>query len=346
MKEIVISLLEWYKENKRNLPWREDKNPYHIWISEIMLQQTRVEAVKGYYGRFLEILPDVSALAAVEDDILMKLWQGLGYYNRARNLKKAAVYIEEQYQGRFPEEYEEILKLPGIGTYTAGAIASIAFGKRVPAVDGNVYRIYSRLEKNEEDITKAKVQKKIREAVLEMFPKENAGDFNQALMDLGANICLPNGMPLCNRCPIAEHCMAAKEGNPLEYPYKPPKKKRKIEEKTVFVLKYQDMYFLRKRLEEGLLAGLWEFPTQEGKLSFEEVKGLLESWGGKVEELGLLGKAKHIFTHIEWRMIGYMVHFHELTPQMEEGFILVTKEELREKYSIPSAYAAYLKQVL
>ncbi|MBR1741222.1 MAG: A/G-specific adenine glycosylase [Lachnospiraceae bacterium] len=346
MDEIVKSLLRWYQSHKRELPWRRDRNPYHIWVSEIMLQQTRVEAVKDYYQRFLEALPDIFALAAVEDDVLMKLWQGLGYYNRARNLKKSAVLLVEQYGGEFPESFTRIQKLPGIGIYTAGAIASIAFGERVPAVDGNVYRIYTRLFEDGDDISKGAVQKRIREKIAEMVPEENPGDFNQALMDLGANVCLPNGEPLCADCPLEGFCLAKKNETMMQYPYKSPGKKRRIEEKTVFILEYHGKYCLQKRPETGLLAGLWEFPVQEGNLTVQEVLGKLEEWGEMAEELELLGKAKHIFSHIEWRMIGYLVRLKAITPEIRESFILASKEELREKYSIPSAYVAYLRQLL
>ncbi len=346
MQKMVKQLLAWYQENQRKLPWRQDKNPYHVWVSEIMLQQTRVEAVKAYYKRFFESLPDISSLAAVEDDILMKLWQGLGYYNRARNLKKAAQTIIEEYQGKFPDSYEEILKLSGIGAYTAGAIASISFGIRVPAVDGNVYRIYTRLTECGEDISKTGVQKNVREKVAELVPAENPGDFNQALMDLGAEICLPNGEPHCMECPVREFCMAEKNGTVLKYPYKSPKKERRLEEKTVFIFEYEGKYLLQKRAEKGLLAGLWEFPAEEGCLTVEEVLEKVKAFCGEVEELELLGKAKHIFSHIEWRMIGYMVRLKKVRPEILADFTFATKEELREKYSIPNAYAAYLKQVI
>ena len=311
-----------------------------------MLQQTRVEAVREYYKRFLETLPDIASLAAVVHDVLMKLWQGLGYYNRARNLKKAAQRIMEEYQGKFPERFEEILSLSGIGEYTAGAIASISFGIRVPAVDGNVYRIYTRLTENGEDISKSGVQKAIREKVAELVPKEAPGDFNQALMDLGAEVCLPNGEPLCERCPVKEFCQAGKKGSALQYPYKAPKKERRLEKKTVFVLQYEGKYLLQKRAEKGLLAGLWEFPAAEGTLTVEEAVRKIETFGGEVEELELLGKAKHIFSHIEWRMVGYLVHLKKLDAEIATEFTLATKEEIRDKYSIPNAYAAYLSQIL
>lgn len=345
LERIVAPLLLWYEENKRVLPWRGDKNPYHIWLSEIMLQQTRVEAVKGYYARFLDRLPEVRHLAQVPEDELMKLWQGLGYYNRARNLKKAAIEIMEKYDGIFPEEYEEILSLPGIGAYTAGAVASMAFGRAVPAVDGNVYRIYTRFLREGADITKGKNQRMIREEIGKIMPKDAPGEFNQAWMDLGATVCIPVGQPLCEQCPLERWCQARKAGDMLLYPNKPPKKPRKQEEKTVFILEYQGKYFLQKRPDKGLLAGLWEFPTQEGCLPLERVRSLLEEWGVKEEEVELLGKGKHIFTHIEWHMLGYLVHLAQIPKDMGENFTLVSREEMREEYSIPSAYGMYLEQL-
>lgn len=345
LQEIVAPLLSWYEENKRILPWRGDKNPYHIWLSEIMLQQTRVEAVKGYYAAFLERLPQVQDLAQVPEDELMKLWQGLGYYNRARNLKKAAIEIMEKYHGIFPEEYEEILELPGIGAYTAGAVASMAFGKAVPAVDGNVYRIYTRLLREKADITRGSNQKMIREEVGKVIPEDAPGEFNQAWMDLGATVCIPVGEPLCEKCPLEKWCQARQAGDILSYPNKPKKRPRKREEKTVFVLEYQGKFFLQKRPDKGLLAGLWEFPTQEGHLSLEEVCPLLEEWGAKGQEVELLGRGKHIFTHIEWHMLGYLVHLAQPPQDMVKHFTLATREEIKKDYSIPSAYSMYLEQL-
>lgn len=346
MHRMVKPLLEWYGKYKRELPWRQDTEPYHVWISEIMLQQTRVEAVKEYYIRFLKHLPEVRALAQVPEDELMKLWQGLGYYNRARNLKKAAQVIEQEYQGEFPEEYELLLKLPGIGEYTAGAIASIAFGKRVPAVDGNVYRIYTRYFADSSDITKGKVRKRIRDEVGGALPEKCAGEFNQALMDLGATICIPNGQPLCGECPAANWCMAGKQGNMLDFPVKAEKKPRKIQERTVFLLEYQGKYFIQQRPEKGLLAGLWEFPSQEGTLSLEEIKSGLQDAGAGFAEIELLGKGKHIFSHVEWHMLGYLVHLVELPQDIVSGGVLSTVEQIQNKYSIPSAFSVYLEEIL
>lgn len=346
LEEIVAPLLAWYGENKRTLPWREDRNPYHIWLSEVMLQQTRVEAVKGYYERFLDRLPEVGDLAAVPEDELMKLWQGLGYYSRARNLKRAAAMIMDDYGGVFPEEYEEILRLPGIGAYTAGAVASMAFGKAVPAVDGNVYRVYTRLVRESGDITRGRVQKAIREEIGKIMPPEAPGEFNQAWMDLGAGVCIPVGDPLCGKCPLAEQCEARRAGDAILYPNKPKKKPRKREEKTVFILEYQGKYVLQKRPEQGLLAGLWEFPTQEGHLSLEEAGMLLREWGTWGEEVELLGSGKHIFTHIEWHMLGYLVHLKQLPWKETENLVLASREEIRRDFSIPSAYGVYLEQLM
>lgn len=346
MEKIVAPLLVWYDQNKRELPWRRDKNPYHVWISEIMLQQTRVEAVKGYYARFLERLPEVADLAAVSEDELLKLWQGLGYYNRARNLKKAAEMIMTEFGERFPTTYEEILKLSGIGEYTAGAIASIAFGQRVPAVDGNVYRIYTRLLADDSDIMNSGIRKEIRNEMVKIVPESRAGDFNQALMDLGADVCIPNGMPHCERCPLSDYCRMAGKQEVLKYPVKTKKKPRRIEEKTVFILEYQGKYLLQKRPPKGLLASLWEFPSQEGKLSLEEVKKQLKQMKATVSQIELLGNGKHIFSHIEWHMLGYLIRFEKVDENFLKEFTLVTNQQIKEEYSIPSAFAVYLDQIM
>ena len=347
MKEIVQPLLDWYAVNKRELPWRQEKkNPYQTWISEIMLQQTRVEAVKGYYERFIGRLPALKELAEVPEGELMKLWQGLGYYNRARNLKRAAQMIEEEYGGSFPESYRELLKLPGIGEYTAGAIASIAFGERVPAVDGNVYRIYSRLREDSRDIAKEKVRREIREKIAELVPEGQAGEFNQALMDLGAMVCVPNGMPICKDCPLKAYCLAGEKGTAQEYPVKAKKKPRRIEEYTVFVLEYQGKYLLKRRPEKGLLAGLWGFPAKEGKVSLGELRALLSEEDISQGEVELLGKARHIFSHVEWHMAGYLIHLKRIPVKWREGLVPATVQELRTEYSIPSAYSFYLGQIV
>lgn len=345
MKEIVAPLMSWYQANKRDLPWRREHSAYHVWLSEIMLQQTRVEAVKGYYARFLAAIPDIEALAQISEDELMKLWQGLGYYNRARNLKKAAQIIVEQYPDMLPQTFEQWLSLPGIGEYTAGAIVSISFGQSRPAVDGNVFRIYTRLHGDDSDITKASFRRKVTQQIQEILPEE-AGDFNQALMDLGAMVCIPNGKPLCEVCPINGFCTAHRENKETEYPRKKVKKARRVEKRTIFIVEYQGKYMLQKRPDKGLLAGLWEFPSQEGHISPKELTQYL---GGDqvntTDHVELLGKAKHIFSHVEWHMIGYAISLSEIPDQWRDSGVFVTKREMEEQYGIPSAFSYYYKKL-
>ncbi len=335
-------LLAWYEEHARILPWRESPQPYRVWVSEIMLQQTRVEAVKPYFERFLAALPDIKALAAVPEDRLMKLWEGLGYYNRARNLKKAACVIEEQYGGQMPSEYEELLKLPGIGSYTAGAIASIAFGKPVPAVDGNVLRVISRVTASREDILKASTKRWMEEHLRETMPKERASHFNQGLIEIGAIVCVPNGAPKCEECPLASICLAARQGLIGEIPVKTPPKKRRVEERTVCILEQGSRVGIRRREESGLLASLYELPNVEGHLKPEE---LYEAFGlteGAVEEITALPEAKHIFSHVEWRMIGYRIRLKNTIPQ---AYISVEKDDLKQVYALPNAFGRYTKLI-
>lgn len=336
---IVEDLLEWYDANARVLPWRSEPKPYYVWVSEIMLQQTRVEAVKGYFARFIKELPDVAALAEVKEDELLKLWEGLGYYNRARNLQAAAKTIMEEYNGRLPEEHKELQKLKGIGSYTAGAIASIAYGKPVPAVDGNVLRVMKRLAGSYDDILKASVKTDLEKALTKIMPKR-AGAFNQAVMDLGAMVCLPNGKPLCEECPLQKYCEAYKKNIVMELPVKTPKKKRKIEEKTILVLEYEGKFALHKRADSGLLAGLWEFPNISGKIKKESLMEIIEEENFTAKELG---ESKHIFSHIEWRMIGYLIH---LDKKPDKDYIWITREELVKQYAIPSAFSAYIKKII
>ena len=344
MKEIVKPLMQWYAKHARTLPWRSDPTPYHVWLSEIMLQQTRVEAVIGYYDRFLEELPDVQSLAAVSEERLLKLWEGLGYYNRARNLQKAAVQICEQYQGKFPESYEEWLALPGIGAYTAGAVTSIAFGKKEAAVDGNVYRIYTRLYADDTEISKTAFQRNVRETVKEALPEE-AGRFNQALMDLGALICIPNGEPFCENCPWESICKAHKYGQETDFPVKAKKKQRKIEKKAVFLIEVSDKIILHKRPEKGLLSGLWELPNLDGELSAKELSEQMKKWEIGDYMIEPLGEGKHIFSHVEWQMRGYRLQMRDISEKLleKEEWIAVSREDLEEKYAIPSAFSAYIK---
>lgn len=260
LEQIVKPIVKWYQEQEKILPWKQDKEPYHIWISEIMLQQTRIEAVKKYYTRFMKELPTIQHLAKVSDEKLLKLWEGLGYYNRAKNLKKAAIQIEENYKGKMPTSYAELLNLSGIGEYTAGAIASISYQEKVPAVDGNVLRVVSRVLASKDDVLSSETKKRITKKLLEIMPDES-GDFNEGLMELGEKICLPNTIPLCEKCPIQQFCIANKENLTNEIPVRIKKQKRKIEKRTVFIVKYKDEIAIRKREKTGILANLYEFPN-------------------------------------------------------------------------------------
>lgn len=260
LKQIVEPIVKWYQKKEKTLPWKQDKEPYHIWVSEIMLQQTRIEAVKKYYTRFMKELPTIQHLAKVSDEKLLKLWEGLGYYNRARNLKKAAIQIEENYKGQMPTSYAELLNLSGIGEYTAGAIASISYQEKVPAVDGNVLRVVSRVLASKDDVLSPETKKRITKKLLEIMPDES-GDFNEGLMELGEKICIPNTIPLCEKCPIQQFCIANKENLINEIPVRIKKQKRKVEKRTVFIVKYKDEIAIRKREKTGILANLYEFPN-------------------------------------------------------------------------------------
>ena len=358
MKETVQPLVEWFRENQRDLPWRKRMDAYRVWISEIMLQQTRVEAVKPYYERFLKELPDVKALAEVPEDRLLKLWEGLGYYNRARNLKEAACQIMEKYGGRFPETYEEIRGLKGIGNYTAGAVSSFVYGVRKPAVDGNVLRVVTRITADWSDITKAGTRTKVEREVEEVIPAEAAGDFNQSLIELGAIVCVPNGEPKCGICPVSGICLAHAQGRETEFPVKAKKKERRIEKRTILVFRDNEKAAVRKRPDTGLLAGLYEFPGTEGHLKQPEVVRYAKSLGLMPIRVKKLGNAKHIFSHVEWHMVGYEVIVDELEKNMkdQEGrkdqgaapgeIIFAELRELKEHYPMPSAFEAYMPDVL
>ena len=352
MKETVRPLVEWFRENQRDLPWRKRMDAYRVWISEIMLQQTRVEAVKPYYERFLKELPDVKALAEVPEDRLLKLWEGLGYYNRARNLKEAACQIMEKYGGRFPETYEEIRGLKGIGNYTAGAVSSFVYGIRKPAVDGNVLRVVTRITADWSDITKAGTRTKVEREVEEVIPAEAAGDFNQSLIELGAIVCVPNGEPKCGICPVSGICLAHAQGRETEFPVKAKKKERRIEKRTILVFRDNEKAAVRKRPDTGLLAGLYEFPGTEGHLKQPEVVRYAKSLGLMPIRVKKLGNAKHIFSHVEWHMVGYEVIVDELEKNVRDqgaapGEILFAElRELKEHYPMPSAFEAYMPDVL
>lgn len=338
-QDFAERMLGWYDANRRRLPWREEPSPYRTWISEVMLQQTRVEAGIAYFERFTEALPDVAALAAAEEQQLLKLWEGLGYYSRARNLKKAAELVMEQYNGVLPADFAALCKLPGLGEYSAGAVASIAFDIRVPAVDGNVLRVAARLLGDDRNIEEPAVKKDFRQTVWEALPQQRIGDFNQSLMELGAIICLPNGRPLCERCPMADACEANRTGQQMQLPTRIKKNARRTEQKTVLLLRRGAEVLLCQRPAKGLLASLWEFPCMEGLLTAAEVA---EAYGVPEAAVAPLGRASHIFTHIVWEMTGYAVQLGADAP-IVPGCITLLPEELFAGYPVPAAYAAYLK---
>ena len=339
-------LLKWYDTSKRTLPWREEPTPYHVWVSEIMLQQTRVEAVKPYYHRFMEALPDIASLAEAKEEVLLKLWEGLGYYNRVRNMQLAAKQVMELHGSNMPEEYEELLKLKGIGSYTAGAIASIAFGKKVPAVDGNVLRVLARYCMDEALITDAKVRQRVEQELGETMSQKRPGDFNQAMMELGAMVCVPNGKPHCEECPLQKQCQAHLEHCETDYPKKAVKKARTIENRTVLIIQDADKAAFRKRPAKGLLAGMYEFPCMEGEYTAEQVLEYLREEGLQPLHIKELEPSKHIFTHKEWHMKGYAIRVDELARKefkdIGKEWVFVEPAQTQAEYPIPSAFAAYV----
>ena len=345
LEEIVTPLVKWYRENKRILPWRDKGNAYYTWVSEIMLQQTRVEAVKPYFERFITELPDVESLADCPQEKLLKLWEGLGYYNRVRNMQEAAQTVKKEYNGRLPEDYQALLSLKGIGSYTAGAIASIAYGINVPAVDGNVLRVISRITESAEDISRQAVRKKIEQQLQEIMPEECPGDFNQALMELGAVVCIPNGKAKCGECPVASVCLAYRHDKVDSLPVKAPKKARTLEDRTVFIIQDGECTAIRKRPEKGLLAGLYELPNIQGHLKREEALLYVEKMGLDPLYIEKLPPAKHIFSHIEWRMQAYRIKVSSLKKAQDRELIFADKEQSGKQYAIPSAFGAYAKYI-
>ncbi len=342
-KQLVAALVPWHKSNKRELPWRVDPSPYHTWLSEIMLQQTRIEAVIPYYYRFLEQIPTVADLAKTPDEQLMKLWEGLGYYSRARNLKKAAQAIMEQYQGELPTDFQSLRKLPGIGDYTAGAIASMAFGQPEPAVDGNVLRVVCRIMGDDSDILQTATKRKITELLRQVYPTgEDAGAFTEGLMELGETVCIPNGAPRCNHCPVHNICLAFQNELTHCLPVRSEKKKRKTQDVTVFILHHSDRFALHKRPSKGILAGMWELPNVDEAWDEVRMSEFVKHVGGNPASVCFLGNAKHIFTHLEWHMIGYSA---ECNRYLDE-YLWVTAEELLHTYALPTAFRYYKDIIL
>ena len=345
IERLIQPLLEWYPSHARVLPWREDASPYRVWVSEIMLQQTRVEAVKPYFERFLTALPDIASLAQCPQDRLLKLWEGLGYYNRARNMQAAARTVMEEYGGELPADFEALLKLKGIGNYTAGAIASIAYGIPVPAVDRNVLRILMCVSEDDSDIMKQSVKSEAERLLLPVIPKDNAAMLTQAMMELGATVCVPNGEPKCGECPWQKHCLAFAHQSFQSLPRKGKPKPRKIEEKTVLVIRDGEKVLLHRRPKKGLLAGMYEFPNLEGHLSREEVARYVEGLELLPLKIEPLEQAKHIFSHIEWQMTGYMVRVAQLDEAdlHKEGYVFAESYVSEEKYAIPAAFSRYTR---
>lgn len=343
MREEVRELLQWFHHHARNLPWRENQDPYRVWVSEIMLQQTRVEAVIPYFSRFMTALPSIEDLACCEEGRLLKLWEGLGYYNRVRNMQIAAIQIMENYGGNFPKTKIELMTLKGIGSYTAGAVASIAFNQAEPAVDGNVLRVWMRVHDDFDDIAKQTTKTKVEQEIMSWIPQDFPGDFTQAMMELGATVCVPKGEAKCEICPLMNYCKAREKGHIGQIPVKTKAKPRKIQIRTILVVQKGNRVLLKKRESKGLLAGMYEFLNEEGRLEEKEAVN-------KIKELGLnpmriipMGEEKHIFSHIEWHMVGYLIKVDET--QEDNQFLFADVDQLDREFAIPSAYVAYRRQI-
>lgn len=340
MKDIFSAIIEWHKINRRSMPWRDDPTPYHVWLSEIMLQQTRIEAVIPYYHRFLSALPTIKDLSECDDDKLMKLWQGLGYYSRARNLKKSAIIIERDFCGELPADRKLLTSLPGIGDYTAGAISSISFHLGEPAVDGNVLRVYARLKEDDLNVLDLSSRKKVTEILRQDYPLgENSKLLTEGIMELGETLCIPNGEPRCYDCPVQKYCKAYQHKTTALYPVKAQKQARKRLQRTVLLLECKGEIALNKRKNKGLLAGLYEFPCIEKKMSIHDVEEWLISQNISFGKVVPVGEAKHIFTHLEWEMTGYYV---DCSSKIKD-FTYASREQIEKDIPIPTAYAYYKK---
>ena len=340
MNNLSTLLLAWYQENKRDLPWRRDQDPYHVWISEIMLQQTRIEAVIPYYERFMKRIPSIHDLAVISEDELLKLWEGLGYYNRARNLKKAAQMIEEEYHGIFPNHYDDILKLPGIGEYTASAIASICFSLATPTVDGNVMRLFTRLNEDSRNVDLASTKKQIREELVPLMPKDT-GSFNEAMMELGEVICIPNGDARCEICPLKSICKSYNHQSWQNYPIRSEKKKQKELFYTVFLYSYQGKFAICKREKEQLLKNMWQFPNVLGKMTLKEIRLYLEKEHIDYQSIRKSISHTHVFTHQIWHMQAYLITLNNPI----DGYLFETSKNMKEKYAIPTAFQPFLSKL-
>lgn len=342
---IAAPLTAWYRQHERPFPWRTDSSPYRVWVSEIMLQQTRIEAALPYFERFMESLPTVADLANTSEDVLLKLWEGLGYYSRVRNLQKAAQQVMDDFGGEIPSAYDQLITLAGVGEYTAGAIASIAFGQRVAAVDGNVLRVLARLTKEDGDVMKPAVRKQLSALVNEIVPEECPGDFNQGLMELGETICLPNTMPHCHQCPIREYCAVAGTEYAAQLPTRAAPKQRRTEKRTVLTVLSAEQppkVLLHRREAKGLLGGMWELPNLLCDPQDEDVMNLIKSWGATVLSKRVAVSGKHVFSHVEWHLKGQIFTVTPFDPP--EGYVWVDQKNLHQ-YALPTAFRLYAEKL-
>lgn len=347
LRAMEAPLLAWYRSRARVLPWRENRDPYRIWVSEIMLQQTRVEAVKPYFERFMEAFPGVKDLAEAEDDRLMKMWEGLGYYSRARNLKAAARIIVDEYGGCLPASFDALKGLPGIGSYTAGAVASIAYGIPVPAVDGNVLRVVSRVLGDREDIKKASVKARLERELGRVIPTSEPGNYNQGLFEVGALVCVPGGEPKCGECPLHALCLSGQNGWWREIPVKSAPKPKRVEERTVFLIEQEEKILINRRPPKGLLASLYELPNVLGHMEQGEAAAFLGLPLPDICSIEPLPSARHVFSHVEWHMIAYRLVLSREAPKPRpfSGAFMADREALKREYALPSAFAAYRKLI-
>lgn len=341
LPDIAPPLLRWYEQNKRTLPFRTVSTPYRVWVSEIMLQQTRVSAALPYFERFMAELPTVADLAACDPERLHKLWEGLGYYSRVRNLQKAAQIVMEQHGGALPADYDALLKLPGVGAYTAGAIASISFGLPVPAVDGNVLRVFARLYNDDADVMAPATRRLFTRRVLDQMPKAAPGPYNEALMELGALVCIP-GTPHCEACPLADRCLGCAAGRAGELPVKPAPKAKTTVPVTVALVESDAGLLLQRRPAKGLLAGLWQPAAWEKALTKDELTAALAKLGVQATLTEPLPPAKHVFTHRVWQLSGWRGRAEACA--LPDGFVWAAPEQLAEVYPVPNAFGAYVKR--
>lgn len=343
--QFKAELVAWFENEKRDLPWRKTKDPYKIWVSEVMLQQTRVDTVIPYFNRFMEKYPTLQSLADAPEEELLKMWEGLGYYSRARNLQAGVREVVEKYDAKVPDNLEEISKLKGVGPYTAGAVLSIAYNVPTHAVDGNVMRVLSRVLMIEEDIALSKTRKTFEQAVMMLIDEDNPSSFNQGLMELGALICTPTS-PKCLLCPVREYCIAFQQGDPSSLPVKSKKVKTKHVYQQAFVaIDSKERMLIERRADSGLLAGMWQFPMYESDDVNEAVKCFQATFDLKVKsEPSKLLSLKHVFSHLVWHIEAHVIYVEEAGSLLNDA-MFVTAEEL-EKYPLPVPIQKIKQQIL